>query len=369
MALLIRIIHPATISLPYRDAFMNNPPPSFFKIILRAFFKGAFLLFGFGFAAIVLVSVIGSLSGGQPRSYSALHAEQLTDSNGARLDLGSTSPVILQVDITGVIGSEACTAGMIEEQLFQSREGRFEEDRVKGILLYISSPGGSAFDSAAIHHAIIAYKKKYGVPVYAYADGLCASGGYYAACATDKIYCADYSLIGSIGVISQFLNFSKAMDSLGLASKTLSEGKGKDAMNPMRPWKADEDKNMRTIIAALYEDFLTAVVDGRPALSRSDVTETLGAHVFAAAQAKELGLVDEFEKSRAEALADLAEDIGLEEGTYQVFRLRHKEWFTQLLMNRSPLFTGKIEHEFHIPGDLAGESRSPWGYLYQPGTN
>ena len=63
------------------------------------------------------------------------------------------------------------------------------------------APGGAADDSVGIYRALCEYKKKYNVPIYAFVDGLCASGGMYIACAADKIYATPSSVIGSVGVI------------------------------------------------------------------------------------------------------------------------------------------------------------------------
>ena len=93
-------------------------------------------------------------------------------------------------------------------------------------------------DADGIYRAIKHYKEQYQVPVIAYVDGLCASGGMYIACAADKIYATDVSLVGSVGVLfPSFMNFSKLLDTVGVQSLTISSCKGKDDMNPLRPWK------------------------------------------------------------------------------------------------------------------------------------
>ncbi|MFI5264393.1 MAG: S49 family peptidase, partial [Candidatus Kapaibacterium sp.] len=92
----------------------------------------------------------------------------------------------------------------------ESQEGDFKNNRVKGILLYMDTPGGYSTDSDTIYRLLMEYKKQYKVPIYAYVDGLCASGGMYIAITADKIMASDTSLIGSIGVIAPtFMNFTK----------------------------------------------------------------------------------------------------------------------------------------------------------------
>lgn len=65
-------------------------------------------------------------------------------------------------------------------------------------LVYINTPGGTVVDADGIYRALLEYKTKYDVPIYAYIDGLCASGGMYVALAADKIFASDVSLIGSV---------------------------------------------------------------------------------------------------------------------------------------------------------------------------
>ena len=173
----------------------------------------------------------------------------------------STTPVILKVNVQGVIGIDDLTRHKFQELLTESREKSLKNDRVKAILLCIDSPGGTVSDADGIYNALKAYKKQFGVPVYAYVDGLCASGGMYIACAADKIYASDASLVGSIGVLfPAMFNFVKLMEKVGVDSKTLIAGKGKDEMNPFRTWKPDEGANYQKIVDDFYEIFVDVVV-------------------------------------------------------------------------------------------------------------
>src|SRR5690606_9333623 len=137
-------------------------------------------------------------------------------------------------------GTESFNMNTFRAQLMESREGIFEKSPVVALLLHIQSPGGTVIDADGIYRAIKAYKAQHNIPVYAYVDGLCASGGMYIAAAADKIFASDVSLIGSVGVISPpTFNFTKTMEKLGIEALTLSAGIGKDDLNPFRPWKAD----------------------------------------------------------------------------------------------------------------------------------
>ena len=89
----------------------------------------------------------------------------------------------------------------VRAQLIDTIDGEINKDQVKGLLLAINSPGGTVDDSDGIYRLVQEYKSRLKIPVYAYVDGMCASGGMYIACAADKVYASDASLVGHVGVI------------------------------------------------------------------------------------------------------------------------------------------------------------------------
>lgn len=138
--------------------------------------------------------------------------EVLADADGKRKSL-SSEPVILRINLNGVIGLDGLEQEHIRNLLIESREGLLENDLVKGVLLYMQTPGGTVMDADGIYRAIKAYKAQYKVPVYAYVDGMCASGGMYISAAADKVLASDVSMIGSIGVIApSILNVSQLLE-------------------------------------------------------------------------------------------------------------------------------------------------------------
>ena len=210
---------------------------SILKSTIRALFVSFAVLIGLILAVLVTILSVSTLM----NNVSLPDKGTLTvsaDAHGNRKLLTSSSPVILRIDIHGVIGDIDLNEKKITNLLYDSREGVLTGNRVKGILLHINSPGGLATDSSAIYHLLMDYKQKYHVPIYAYVDGLCASGGMYIACAADQIYATSDSVIGSVGVrLGPTFNVSQTMDKMGISALTLTEGKFKDALNPFRPWK------------------------------------------------------------------------------------------------------------------------------------
>ena len=264
----------------------------------------------------------------------------MPDANGKRELLSGSSPVLLRIDFHGSIGTGDLTSEKIDNLLLDSREDLFRHDRVKGILLSLNTPGGAAFDSDTIYRALLAYKKKYNVPVYAYIDGLCASGGIYIASAADKIYATHDSIIGSVGVLlGPNFNFAGTMSQYGVRALTLTEGKDKDELNPFREWKPDEGATLKNVMDVTYDQFLTAVTSARPKLSKELLMNDYGARVFVAQEAAEKGYVDAWDSSYSEAIKDLAIAAQIKEGeAYQVIRLSPpKQFFNEFAQTFAPV--------------------------------
>lgn len=291
----------------------------------------------------------------------------LANAEGVRKKLSKSAPVILQLNIQGVIGATELTKDKVENILIESRENSLKNERVKAILLMIDSPGGTINDADGIFRAIQSYKQRYKVPVYAYVDGLCASGGIYVACAADKIYASDVSLIGSIGVITPpFMNVSKLMEKVGVDSLTISEGKGKDELNPMRPWKPDEAKNIQEVIQYYYTSFVDLVITHRPKVDREALIKDYGAQIFPAEHASKMGLIDGTGESRNTTLTKLLRNLGIDDDYYQVVTLESSSWVSQFLKGDSPLLTGRVKHEFLLDGNLPMQLMHQPLYMYRP---
>jgi len=281
----------------------------------------------------------------------------------SRKTLSTSAPVVLKININGMIGSEFLNMHTVKRQLTESREGKLKKDRVKAILIHINSPGGTVTDSNGIYTAIKEYKERYNVPVYAYVDGICASGGVYIACAADKIYATDISLIGSVGVLmNPFFNVTQLMEKVGVESKTITAGKGKDAMNPFRTWQPGEDDTFKLITESMYQHFLKVVTTNRPQMSRAHLINDFGANIFPAAKATEIGFIDGVTESLHETLDLLAQQLGIEDDFYQVVEMESKYWFANLMKSQSPLITGTLKHDL----SMNTEALTNFYYLYKP---
>ena len=166
---------------------------SLWYVSFRALLVTFFSIIGLALGLIPFFIIIGGFTTSESEPELKYTVKVAPNAENVRKIMPDTTPVILKLNVAGVIGVDSLTMEAIRQVLVESREDTLKNDRVKAIILYMESPGGSAIDSDGIYHALKAYKEQYKVPVYAYVDGMCASGGMYIACAADKIYASDVS--------------------------------------------------------------------------------------------------------------------------------------------------------------------------------
>jgi protease-4 len=343
---------------------------SIFYAAIRSLFVALCAVIGVGLGLVLFTILIGAMSAStaSDTKLKTVNAQEiLPNAKGEREALASTTPVILQIDVDGIIGTSELSTQTVRQQLIESREDDFKDDRVKGVLVYINTPGGTVIDADGIYHALKDYKEKYKVPVYAYVDGLCASGGMYVACAADKVFATDVSLIGSVGVVAPtFMNFTKVMDKIGVDTLTLTAGTDKDAMNPFRPWKPGEEKNYQHLIDYYYSHFVNIVTNNRPEISKDKLIQEYGAHIFNAVQAHQYGFIDKGDATLRDALVELVKAANIEDDNYQVIRLKKSDWWTTIFSSSNTLFTGKVKHQFELLPEMDAALHNKFLYLYSP---
>ena len=188
------------------------------------------------------------------------------------------------VEVRGVI---AQSSGIIEEIRQYA-----EEDGVKAIVLRIDSPGGGVGPSQEIYREIQRIRAKTHKKVVASFGSVAASGGYYIACATDRIVSNPGTITGSIGVIMEFTNLEELFKKIGIKGVVIKSGEHKDMGSPLREMTPEEKKLMQGVIDNVHDQFIDAVANGRK-LDREKVAQIADGRIMTGEQAKEVGLVDE----------------------------------------------------------------------------
>jgi len=203
---------------------------------------------------------------------------------------------IVVVPLNGVIayGSEGLLNGsktIVPEQVRKILSQVEGDEHVKGVILEIDSPGGSAVASDDIFETITAFKHKKKQPVVALMKDTAASGGYYIASSADKIVANPATLTGSIGVIATNLKVKGLMDKLGVQEDVYKKGLYKDIFSPTRDTTEEEKKIIDSILDDTYKLFIDRVALGRN-LSPERVELLANGRIYSGKQAKEAGLVD-----------------------------------------------------------------------------
>jgi protease-4 len=174
--------------------------------------------------------------------------------------------------------------------MVKSIEELIQDDRVKGVVVRVNSPGGSATASEAIRQALdeLARKK----PVVISMGEMAASGGYWVSCIGQPIYAEHGTITGSIGVFSLKLSLGSLLRRVGVhvESVTLDESASSNAID--RAWSEAEIHNMQRFIDEVYDRFLKLASQSRN-IPIEKLKTLAGGRVWSGDQAKQHGLVDE----------------------------------------------------------------------------
>jgi protease IV len=206
-------------------------------------------------------------------------------------EIGAQSQHTAVIDVLGMIAEgEPANADSIIEGLRDA----LKDKNTKGVILNINSPGGSAVQSAYVFEEIRRQKVKHpDMPIYSVVGDMCASGGYYIASASDKIYVSQASIIGSIGVIMNGFGFTHVMEKLGVERRLLTAGTHKAMLDPFSPENQQESKHMQTLLDQVHQQFITAVKLGRGDRLK-ETPEMFSGLVWTGEQGVNLGLADGF---------------------------------------------------------------------------
>lgn len=175
------------------------------------------------------------------------------------------------------------------DAILKEIEAAQKDTKIKGVLLNINSPGGSVPPSIEIAYAIKTLKEQ--KPVVAYASGIMASGSYYSAIYADKIIANPGSIVGSIGVIMESANIEELLETIGIETQIVKQGKYKEAGTPTRKWTEEERAELETLTKDTYDLFVKDVAEAR-GLEIKDSERYADAHIFSAKRAKDAGLID-----------------------------------------------------------------------------
>lgn len=188
---------------------------------------------------------------------------------------------IAKVEITGVITND--------EPMLKLLKKIKESDKVKGVLLKVSSPGGSTVGGEAMYEAIreLAEEK----PVATTIGTLAASAGYMIASATDHIVARRSSIVGSIGVLFQYADASELLDKVGVKINAVKSSPLKAEPDPFTPTSPEAVEMIDSLIKDTYQWFVD-IVKSRRNLDAAQLARVSDGSIFTGSQSMERGLID-----------------------------------------------------------------------------
>lgn len=193
------------------------------------------------------------------------------------------------VDLQGVISANSDASA---DNIIHGLDAAFKDKNTQGVILRINSPGGSPVQASDINEEIWRLRAKYPrIPIYTVVEDICASGGYYVAVATDKIFVNPSSLVGSIGVLMDGFGFTGALQKLGIERRLLTAGKNKGFLDPFSPMEPAQKQYALNMLKDIHKTFINAVRRGRG--SRLKVNKnTFSGLVWTGKKSIQLGLAD-----------------------------------------------------------------------------
>ena len=184
-----------------------------------------------------------------------------------------------------------------------------DDDSVKAIIIHVNSPGGGVAASEEIYREVKRIRDEKKKRIVASIETVGASGAYYVASATNKIYADKGSIVGSIGVIAEWVNYGELLRWAKLNAITMKAGEFKDTGSPTREMTPAERQYMQGLIDNMHTQFIQAVADGRH-VKEADIRSIANGKVWTGEQANDMKLVDQITDFEG-AVKDTAQAVNI----------------------------------------------------------
>ena len=184
-----------------------------------------------------------------------------------------------------------------------------DDDSIKAIILHVNSPGGGVAASEEIYREVKRIRDEKHKRIVASIESVGASGAYYVSSATNKIYADNGSIVGSIGVIAQWVNYGDLLRWAKLKDITMKAGEFKDTGSPTRDMTPAEQAYLQALIDNMHNQFIRAVADGRR-VKFDQIKAIADGKVWTGEQALSMKLIDQVGDFEA-AVDDSAKSVGI----------------------------------------------------------
>ena len=261
---------------------------------------------------------------------SAPNAKFMYASDSKTADLPKIALLYACGEITDNSGNGIVGDDMVEE-IFDLIESA-EDDDVRGLVMRVNSPGGSAFASEQIWNAIQQFKERTGLPVYVSMGDYAASGGYYISCGADKIFAQPTTLTGSIGIFGMIPDLSGLLDKhLGITTESVATNRNAGFPSLFTPMTAEQQSRLQANVERGYDLFTSRCAAGRH-MSVDSVKAIAEGRVWSGSQALAIHLVDSIGSLRSTILA-MAKDLQLEDYAVCQYPESNLKWWEEVLQS------------------------------------
>ena len=249
-------------------------------------------------------------------------------------------PVVTVVRLDGVIGPRQWRAALSLANHAAALDKAFAASGLSAVALAINSPGGSPVQSSLLYRRIRQLAEQKGVPVFAFAEDVAASGGYWLALAGDEIYAEEASLIGSIGVVTASFGVNRLIDRLGIERRLHTAGENKAMLDPFLPEDPLDVARLTALQRDIHDSFKAHVLQRRAGkIDAADATLFSG-EVLTGRMALSRGLIDGIGDLRSVMRARFGDAVRL----VPIASARRRRWWL-------PRPRPGVEHQ--TPGSLA----------------
>jgi protease-4 len=237
------------------------------------------------------------------------------------------------------------------------------DESVKAVVLRVNSPGGSVTTSDTMYDELVRFKNRTHKPVIASAQEVAASGAYYVSCGSDKIVVNPTSVVGSIGVIFESMDFVGTMDKLGIEAYAIKSAELKDMGSPFKHLTPKAREIMQGMVDEYFARFKSVVTSNRPIKDSATLALVTDGRVFSGQKAVELGLADQ--TGRLDDAIELARQMANAPGA-------------EVVMYKRPYgYAGSIYAQTNVPAPAANQMNlrlpssadllpSGFYYIWQP---
>jgi signal peptide peptidase SppA len=259
-------------------------------------------------------------------------------------------PVVSVLRFDGVIAARRSGSTLSLASHAGALEKAFSHARLNAVAMTINSPGGSPVQSALLYRRIRQLADEKGVPVFAFAEDVAASGGYWLALAADEIFAEEASLLGSIGVVTSSFGVHRLIERFGIERRLHTAGERKSLLDPFLPEDPADVARLTALQRDIHDSFKEHV-RRRRAGKIDPADETLfSGEVLTGRRALAAGLIDGIGDLRSVMRARFGDTVRL----VPVIPQRRRRWWLPRL---------RPAVEYGAPGAMAGAATEIFDWL------